>query len=79
MKMTNQIRKKLQLNKGDTIKCQDLEELRRYVNELAVERYDVTVDERALLITINGKYNKDGLKEAEDEPKEEQSRRDDNI
>ena len=79
MKMTNQIRKKLQLNKGDTIKCQDLEELRRYVNELAVERYDVTVDERALLITINGKYNKDGLKEAEDEPKEEQSSRDDNI
>lgn len=67
MKMTNQIRKKLQLNKGETIKCQDLEELHRYVNELAVERYDVTVDEGALLITINGKYNKDGLKEAADE------------
>lgn len=62
--MSNQIRKKLQLNKGDTIKCHDLEELHRNVNELAVERYDVTVDEGALLITVNGKYDTDGKKEA---------------
>lgn len=68
--MSNQNRKKMQLNKGDTIKCHDLEELYRYVNELAVERYDVTVDEGTLLITINGKYNKDGLKEAADGPEQ---------
>lgn len=54
----------MRLNKGDTIKCHDLEELHRYVNELAVERYDVTVDEGALLITVNGKYGPDGAKEA---------------
>lgn len=66
--MSNQIRKKMQLNKGNTIKCHDLEELYRYVNELAVERYDVTVDEGALLITVNGKYGPDGAKEAADDP-----------
>ena len=64
--MSNQSRKKMQLNKGDTLKCGDIKELHRYVNEFAVERYDVTVDEGALLITVNGKYGPDGAKETAD-------------
>lgn len=64
--MRNQIRKKLQLNKGDTIKCYDLLELESYVKVLATEGYNVTVDEGALLITVNGKYGPDGAKEAAD-------------
>lgn len=46
----------MRLNKGDTIKCHDQEELSKYFKTLVTERYDVTVDEEQLLITINGRH-----------------------
>lgn len=54
--------KKLNFKKGDTIKCQDQEELTKLLNQLAVERYDATVDEESLIITIRGKFGKDGVR-----------------
>ncbi len=44
--------KKLELNIGDVIHCRDLDELYDYVRKLTVERYDATVDEKELTITI---------------------------
>lgn len=58
---------KLNLKKGDTIQCSDLDELFKIIRQLSVERYDAAVDEKALLITINGKFDKDGNREAADE------------
>lgn len=46
----------MRLSKGDTIKCYNQEELSKYFKTLVTERYDVTVDEEQLLITINGRH-----------------------
>lgn len=59
--------KKLNLEKGDIIHCLDQERLTKVLNQLAVERYDATVDEKSLTITIRGKFGKDGAREAENE------------
>lgn len=54
---------KIQLNKGDIIHCHDIDDLYKNVRQLTVEKYDAIVDEKALTITIKGKFGKDGSKE----------------
>lgn len=54
---------KIQLNKGDIIHCHDIDDLYKNVRQLTVEKYDAIVDEKALTITIKGKFGKDGNKE----------------
>jgi tetrahydromethanopterin S-methyltransferase subunit A len=54
---------KIQLNKGDIIHCRDINDLYKNVRQLTVEKYDAIVDEKALIITIKGKFSKDGSKE----------------
>ena len=54
---------KIQLNKGDIIHCHDIDDLYKNVRQLTVEKYDAIVDEKALTITIQGKFGKDGSKE----------------
>lgn len=57
--------KKMDLKKGDVIKCNNMDELSKILNQMAVERYDATVDEESLTITIRGKFGKDGARENE--------------
>lgn len=54
--------KKMDLKKGDVIKCSNMDELSKILNQMAVERYDATVDEESLIITIRGKFGKDGAR-----------------
>lgn len=54
--------KKLNFKKGDRIKCHNQESMHKLLNQLAVERYDATVDEKSLTITIRGKFGKDGAR-----------------
>lgn len=54
--------KKLNLKKGDRINCNNMDELSKTLNQMAVERYDATVDEESLIITIRGKFGKDGAR-----------------
>lgn len=58
--------KKMDLKKGDVIKCNNMDELSKTLNQMAVERYDAEVDEVNLTITVRGRFGKNGEREAED-------------
>lgn len=55
---------KLNLKKGDTIQCNDLDELYKIIRRLTVERYDAVVDEANLTITVKGRFGKNGERES---------------
>lgn len=57
---------KMDLKKGDIIKCHDQDELSKTLNQIAVERYDAVVDEENLTITVRGRFGKNGEREAND-------------
>lgn len=52
--------KKMDLKKGDVIKCNNMDELSKTLNQMAVERYDAVVDEKNLTITVRGRFGKNG-------------------
>lgn len=58
--------KKMDLKKGDVIKCNNMNELSKTLNQMAVERYDAVVDEANLTITVRGRFGKNGKREAND-------------
>ena len=58
--------KKMDLKKGDVIKCNSMDELSKTLNQMAVERYDAVVDEENLKITVRGRFGKNGEREAND-------------
>ena len=56
----------MDLKKGDVIKCNNMDELSKTLNQMAVERYDAVVDEVNLTITVRGRFGKNGEREAND-------------
>lgn len=58
--------KKMDLKKGDVIKCNNMDELSKILNQMAVERYDAVVDEKNLTITVRGRFGKNGERESND-------------
>lgn len=55
---------KLDLKIGDAIECRDIDTLYDWVRRLTVWRYDTTVDEKELTITIVGIYETNGNKKS---------------
>lgn len=55
---------KLDLKIGDVIECRDIDTLYDWVRRLTVWRYDATVDEKELTITIVGIYETNGNKKS---------------
>lgn len=58
--------KEMDLKKGDVIKCNNMDELSKILNQMAVERYDAVVDEVTLTITVRGRFGKNGERELND-------------
>lgn len=57
---------KMDLKKGDVIKCNNINELAKTLRQMAVERYDAAVDEVNLTITVRGRFGKNGERESND-------------
>jgi len=55
---------KMDLKKGDVIKCHDQDEMSKVLRQLTVERYDAVVDEANLTITVRGRFGKNGERES---------------